>query len=138
MAKKYERPVILKVQTGMMNKFGSSPYYTRKIRTEIDGVAINDLVEQFGSPLFVFPRQLCDKNIVLIIIHSLLVILILLSVGHIKQIICPQFVRFFIKKVRSQKLFPRWNMIRQEHSKYQGTKLFLTGPIKIYALLKKR
>ncbi len=54
MAKKYEKPVILKVQTGMMNKFGSSPYYTRKVRTEIDGVAINELVEKFGSPLFVF------------------------------------------------------------------------------------
>ncbi len=54
MAKKYEKPVILKVQTGMMNKFGSSPYYNRKIRTEIDEVAISDLVEQFGSPLFVF------------------------------------------------------------------------------------
>lgn len=54
MAKKYEKPVILKVQTGMMNKFGSSPYYTRKIRTEIDSVAIDELVEKFGSPLFVF------------------------------------------------------------------------------------
>ncbi|MDZ7767300.1 MAG: hypothetical protein U5K00_23270 [Melioribacteraceae bacterium] len=54
MAKKYEKPVIIKVQTGMMNKFGSSPYYTRKIRTEIDGVAISELVEKFGSPLFVF------------------------------------------------------------------------------------
>jgi len=54
MAKRYEKPVIIKVQTGMMNKFGSSPYYSRKIRTEIDGVTINELVEKFGSPLFVF------------------------------------------------------------------------------------
>ncbi len=54
MKKKYERPVILKVQTGMMNKFGSSPYYTRKVRKDIDGVSINELTEKFGSPLFVF------------------------------------------------------------------------------------
>ncbi|HET56477.1 MAG TPA: diaminopimelate decarboxylase [Ignavibacteria bacterium] len=57
MAKKYERPIIIKVQTGMMNKFGSSPYYSRKIRTEIDGVAISDLVDKFGSPLFVFSEK---------------------------------------------------------------------------------
>ena len=54
MTKLYEKPVILKVQTGMMNKFGSSPYYARKIRTEIDGVPVSELVEKFGSPLFVF------------------------------------------------------------------------------------
>lgn len=62
MAKKYEKPVILKVQTGMMNKFGSSPYYTRKIRTEIDGVAISELVEKFGSPLFVFSETSLRKK----------------------------------------------------------------------------
>jgi diaminopimelate decarboxylase len=54
MAKKYEKPVILKVQTGMMNKFGTSPYYTRKVRTNIDGVIISDLVKEHGSPLFVY------------------------------------------------------------------------------------
>lgn len=62
MAKKYEKPVILKVQTGMMNKFGSSPYYTRKIRTDIDGVAISELVEKFGSPLFVFSETSLRKK----------------------------------------------------------------------------
>ncbi|KUG26387.1 diaminopimelate decarboxylase [hydrocarbon metagenome] len=57
MAKKYEKPIIIKVQTGMMNKFGSSPYYSRKIRTEIDGVAISELVDKFDSPLFVFSEK---------------------------------------------------------------------------------
>ncbi len=62
MTKRYEKPVIIKVQTGMMNKFGSSPYYTRKVRTEIDGIAINQLVEKFGSPLFVFSETSLRKK----------------------------------------------------------------------------
>jgi hypothetical protein len=40
-----------------MNKFGSSPHVSRRVRTNIDGVAIADLVEQYGSPLFVFSEQ---------------------------------------------------------------------------------
>lgn len=57
MKKQYEKPAITRLQTGYMNKFGSSPYYTRKVRTDIDGVAINDLVEAHGSPLFVFSER---------------------------------------------------------------------------------
>ena len=57
MKKAYERPVINKLQTGLMNKFGRSPAYARKVREEIDGVAINDLVDQFGSPLFVYSEK---------------------------------------------------------------------------------
>ncbi|NQV33868.1 MAG: alanine racemase [Phycisphaeraceae bacterium] len=37
-----------------MNKFGASPIYARRVRTEIEGVAVDDLVARFGSPLFVF------------------------------------------------------------------------------------
>ncbi len=44
MKKPYEKPVIVKLQTGLMNKFGTNPIYTRRVRTEIDGVAVNDLV----------------------------------------------------------------------------------------------
>ncbi len=54
---KYEKPVITKLQSGMMNKFGSSPLYARKIRTEIDSVPIAELVGKFGSPLYVFSEQ---------------------------------------------------------------------------------
>jgi diaminopimelate decarboxylase len=50
----YEKPTILKVQTGMMNKYGSNPNYAQKIRTNIDGVSIDELTENYGSPLFVF------------------------------------------------------------------------------------
>ncbi len=53
----YEKPIILKVQTGLMNKFGSNPCYARPVRTDIDGVAIESLVAEYGSPLFVFSEQ---------------------------------------------------------------------------------
>ncbi len=54
---RYEKPVINKLQSGLMNKFGSSPLYARRVRKEIDGVTIDDLVRQFGSPLYVFSEQ---------------------------------------------------------------------------------
>jgi diaminopimelate decarboxylase len=57
MKQRYEKPVIIKLQTGFMNKFGSSPLYTRKIRSEIDGVPIAELVEKYGSPLYVFSEK---------------------------------------------------------------------------------
>jgi len=57
MKKIYEKPVITKIQTGFMNKFGNSPYYARKIRKDIDGISINYLVENFGSPLFVISEK---------------------------------------------------------------------------------
>ncbi len=50
----YEKPLIVKMQTGITNKFGSSPSYARKVRTEIDGVSIEQLTHEHGSPLFVF------------------------------------------------------------------------------------
>ncbi len=57
----YEPPVITKLQTGLMNKFGRGSGYARKVRREIDGVAINDLVGRFGSPLYVFSEQKIRK-----------------------------------------------------------------------------
>ncbi|MCK5219644.1 alanine racemase [bacterium] len=57
MKKSYEKPIILKLQTGFMNKYGSTPYYSRKTRSEIDGVPIDTLVTKFGSPLMVFSES---------------------------------------------------------------------------------
>ncbi len=54
---RYENPVIIKLQTGFMNKFGSSPLYTRKVREDIDGIAVEELVSQYGSPLFVYSER---------------------------------------------------------------------------------
>ncbi|NPA40032.1 MAG: diaminopimelate decarboxylase [Thermodesulfobacteria bacterium] len=58
MRKPYEKPVIFKLKTGLMNKFGSfaSPY-GHLVRKEIDGVPIQELTERFGSPLFVFSEK---------------------------------------------------------------------------------
>jgi len=60
--KKYEKPLILKVQTQMSNKFGSSPSYARKTRTSIDGVSIDHLVSEYGSPLFVFSESILRRR----------------------------------------------------------------------------
>ncbi len=57
----YEPPTITKLQSGMMNKFGRSSGYARKVRRAIDGVAIDDLVGRFGSPLYVFSEQKIRK-----------------------------------------------------------------------------
>jgi len=52
---RYERPVLIPHQVGLMNKFGRirslSPL------THIDGVSIEELVETYGSPLFVFSEK---------------------------------------------------------------------------------
>ena len=62
MKQTYQKPVINKHRSGLMNKFGWSPVYARKIRTEIDGVPIDRLVEQFGSPLFVYSERAARRK----------------------------------------------------------------------------
>lgn len=57
MKKPYEKPVIHKLQSTMMNKYGSSPYFYRRVRQEIDGISIDDLVSKYGSPLFVYSEK---------------------------------------------------------------------------------
>ena len=52
---RYERPVIKKLETGMPNKFGTRTEY--EPMTHIDGVAIKDLIKEFGSPLFVISEK---------------------------------------------------------------------------------
>ena len=53
----YEPPAIHRVEGGLTNKFGRSPGYNRKVCRAIDGATIEQLVAQFGSPLFVFSEQ---------------------------------------------------------------------------------
>ncbi len=53
--KKYERPVLKKLDTGMPNKFGMRSEYTPK--THIDGIAVSDLAKEYGSPLFVISES---------------------------------------------------------------------------------
>jgi len=59
--KKYKKPTINRVDFALATKYGS-PLKSQKIRSEIDGISVNDLVKEFGSPLFVFSqRDIEDK-----------------------------------------------------------------------------
>ncbi len=52
---RYERPVIKKLESNMPNKFGSRTEYAPM--THIDGVAVKELITNFGSPLFVISEK---------------------------------------------------------------------------------
>jgi diaminopimelate decarboxylase len=56
----YERPVIQKLNIGTMNKFGTRTEYAPF--THVDGVAVKELINEFGSPLFVISEQQIRKN----------------------------------------------------------------------------
>lgn len=58
--KRYERPIITKLQSGLMNKFGSGPAV--KAMPSIDGAEVSKLVEEFGSPLFVISERQLRSN----------------------------------------------------------------------------
>ena len=52
---RYERPVIQKLNTGLMNKFGmNTEYHPMK---EIEGIPVKKLIEDYGSPLFVLSEN---------------------------------------------------------------------------------
>ena len=61
MNKKYEKPTINKIDFALASKYGS-PLKTQKIISEIDGVAIKDLTEKYGSPLFVFSQNQIEQK----------------------------------------------------------------------------
>lgn len=56
MNEQYEKPVITLLKSGLMNKFGTL-VGLQKIRKDIDGVLIEELVNKYGSPLFVFSEK---------------------------------------------------------------------------------
>ncbi len=55
MKPEYARPGIVRHQMGMMNKFGRQQ--TLRPVTHVDGVALEDLVREHGSPLFVISQR---------------------------------------------------------------------------------
>ena len=57
---RYERPVIQKMNTGLMNKFGTRTEYEPV--THIEGVTVKSLIEQYGSPLFVLSEKQIRRN----------------------------------------------------------------------------
>jgi diaminopimelate decarboxylase len=63
MSRAYSRPVIKKLHTSLLNKFGISASGRQHVRAAIDGVAIDDLVERYGSPLFVYSESAIRRRI---------------------------------------------------------------------------
>ncbi len=58
--KPYERPLIRPLNSGLMNKFGQRTEWAPF--THIDGVSVKSLIEQFGSPLFVYSERRMRDN----------------------------------------------------------------------------
>ncbi|MEK6616737.1 MAG: diaminopimelate decarboxylase, partial [Bacteroidota bacterium] len=56
----YERPVIQRLNTGVMNKFGTRTEYAPV--THIEGNSVKSLLEKFGSPLFVISERILRQN----------------------------------------------------------------------------
>lgn len=56
----YERPLIRSLNVGLMNKFGKRTEWLPV--TEIDGVPVKSLIEDFGSPLFVYSERKMREN----------------------------------------------------------------------------
>ena len=57
---KYERPLIKKMNAGLMNKFGTQSEFTPV--THIDGVSVKSMIEKYGSPVFVLSEQRMRQN----------------------------------------------------------------------------
>lgn len=55
MKKKFERPIITRLNTGMPNKIGMKTEY--EPITDIDGVPVKELLETYGSPLYVMSEK---------------------------------------------------------------------------------
>ncbi|MBI5008307.1 MAG: alanine racemase [Bacteroidia bacterium] len=58
---KYERPVIKKMNPGLINKFGSR--IENEPVTQIDGIPVSSLIKEFGSPLFIISEKQLRNNI---------------------------------------------------------------------------
>ena len=57
MASTYAPPSIEPLRGGRSNKFGARPRGSHLVRDRIEGAAVADLIERFGSPLFVFSER---------------------------------------------------------------------------------
>jgi diaminopimelate decarboxylase len=57
---RYERPIIQKMNTGLMNKFGTRTEYEPV--THIESVSVKSLLSDYGSPLFVISEKQIRRN----------------------------------------------------------------------------
>jgi diaminopimelate decarboxylase len=60
MKQPYERPIIKKIHTGLMDKFGRQN--SKEPISDIEGVTIEQLVKNYGSPLFVISEKQIRRN----------------------------------------------------------------------------
>ncbi|MCX6309041.1 MAG: diaminopimelate decarboxylase [Bacteroidia bacterium] len=58
---RYERPTIRKMNTGLMNKFGTKT--ENEPVTHIESVSVKKLLSEYGSPLFVLSEKQIRRNI---------------------------------------------------------------------------
>jgi diaminopimelate decarboxylase len=58
--KRYERPLIKKLESNMPNKFGMRTEYEPVLN--IEGIAVKDLIAKYGSPLFVISEKKIRRN----------------------------------------------------------------------------
>lgn len=63
MLTRYEKPAIQKLHSGLMNKFSGATPQHRQVKSEIAGVSIENLVAQFGSPLFVYSERSLRRKV---------------------------------------------------------------------------
>ncbi|MDD4992697.1 MAG: hypothetical protein PHR83_10725 [Paludibacter sp.] len=57
---RYERPIIQKMNTGLMNKFGTRTEFEPV--THIESVSVKSLISDYGSPLFVISEKQIRRN----------------------------------------------------------------------------
>lgn len=57
---RYERPIIKKMNTGLMNKFGTRTEYEPV--THVESISVKSLIKQYGSPLFVLSEKQIRRN----------------------------------------------------------------------------
>ena len=60
MKQKYERPVINKINAGMPDKFGMK--IKNKVISEIEGIPVKQIIEQFGSPTYVISERKIEET----------------------------------------------------------------------------
>lgn len=57
---RYERPIINKMNTGLMNKFGTK--IENEVVSHIESVSVKGMIEDYGSPVFVISEKQIRRN----------------------------------------------------------------------------
>ena len=52
---RYERPIIKKLNAGLVNKFGTQS--RNEVVSHLEGAGVKELIREYGSPLFVISEQ---------------------------------------------------------------------------------